>query len=333
MARVKSKPTLDDIAAHSGVSAATVSRILNRSGSVSKTLVEKVKTSLRELGVERAKTGFIALVFGGPEDAAFMGVCLEAEKLGYAVIPLHVGSGKETTGKSLQLLKMVDFDALIVLKDRMNPVELRGRYQIDQMPIVMLSQRVEVPDVHCIDTDRASGMYKAVKYLISLGHKQIAYISAPLESETAKARKRGIEKAVAEAGLHESSFIFRQGESSIENGFQMAGTLLNEPPSEKPTAIVAFNDLVAIGCLHALNTYGVKVPEDISVVGFDDIYVTPYTNPALTTVHQPKEKMGRLAVTKIDNILSGKDLDKGGLTLMECPLIVRESTGPAAKLV
>ena len=330
MASAKSKPTLDDIAAHSGVSAATVSRILNRSGSVSKTLVEKVKKSLKELGIERAKTGFIALVFGGLEDSALDGVYLEAEKLGYSVIPLHVGNTEEITGRNLQLLKMIDFDAIIILKDRMNPQDLREQYQIDGMPIIMLSQRVDVHDVYCIDTDRANGMYKAVKYLISLGHKRIAYISAPLESETAKARKRGIEKAVEEAGLHESWLTFRQGASSIENGFQMAGTLLNEPSSEKPTAIVAFNDLVAIGCLHALNTYGVKVPEDISVVGFDDIYITPYTNPALTTVHQPKEKMGRLAVTKIDNILSGRDLDKGGITLMECPLIVRESTGPAA---
>lgn len=329
MAKAKPKPTLEDIAAHSGVSAATVSRILNRSGSVSKSLSEKVKTSLKELGMEHAKAGFIAFLFGGVEDAAFSGVLLEAEKLGYKVIPLHVGSAREITRQNLKILKMIDFDALIILKDRMNPEELRQQYQLGGMPIVMLSQRVDVPDVHCIDTDRASGMYKAVKYLISLGHRKIAYISAPLDTETAKARKRGIERALEEAKLHESSFTFRQGASSIENGFQMTGTLLNEQSGEKPTAIVAFNDQVAIGCLHALNTYGIRIPEDMSVVGFDDIYITPYTNPALTTVHQPKEKMGHLAVMKVDNVLSGRDLDKGGLTLMECPLIVRESTGTA----
>lgn len=333
MARVKSKPTIDDIAAHSGVSGATVSRILNRSGSVSKKLVEKVKNSLKELGIDRAKTGFIALAFGGPHDSAIDGVYLEAEKLGYSVIPLHVGNTEEITGRNLQLLKMIDFDAIIILKDRMNPQELREQFQLGGMPIVMLSQSVDVHNVHCIDTDRCSGMYKAVKYLFSLGHKRIAYISAPLEYETAKARKRGIDKALNEAGLENINFTLRQGASSIENGFQMTGTLLNSPVCEKPSAIVAYDDRVAIGCLHALNSHGIRIPEDISVVGFDDIYVAPYTNPALTTVHQPKEKMGQLAVTKIDNILSGKDLDKGGITLMECPLIVRESTGPAAKSV
>ena len=115
----------------------------------------------------------------------------------------------------------------------------------------------------------------------------------------------------------------------IHNVFDQFMRHHKDMSSEKPTAIVAYNDLVAIGCLHALSSCGLCVPDDISVIGFDDIFVTPHTNPPLTTVHLPKFKMGQLAVTKIDNILAGRDTDTGGLTLLECPLIVRESTAPA----
>lgn len=333
MAKNKSKPTLDDIAAHSGVSAATVSRVLNRSGSVSKSLVEKVKLSLKELGFEQAKTGFIAVLIPGVSDPntddSITGVYAEAERLGYTVVLIHVGEMDETTDKNLQLLKIIDFDAFIIMKDRMDPDLLREKYQLGTAPIIMLNQQIDRPNVHCIDTNRDKGMYSAVKYLTSLGHKSIAYLCAPQGSSTAESRKSGIERALKEAGLDHENYMFRQGSASIENGFQMTGTIMNSPSTEKPTAIVAFNDNVAIGCLHALNTYGIKVPEEVSVIGFDDIFITPHTNPPLTTVHQPKYKMGQLAVTKIDNLLSDRDYDEGGLTLLECSLVIRESTGPA----
>jgi DNA-binding LacI/PurR family transcriptional regulator len=125
--------------------------------------------------------------------------------------------------------------------------------------------------------------------------------------------------------------IFRQAHASTESGFQMTGTLLSEPPASRPTAIIAFDDLVAVGCLKALNSYGCRVPEQMSLIGFDDFFITGHTCPPLTTVHQPWYKMGQLAVTKIDNILAGWDTHSGGLTILESPLIVRESTGPAPK--
>ena len=97
-------------------------------------------------------------------------------------------------------------------------------------------------------------------------------------------------------------------------------------------AVIAFDDMVAIGCLNALNSRGRKIPQEISVIGFDDLFITRHTNPPLTTVHQPWNRMGQLAVIKIDNILAGRDTDLGGLTILECPLIVRESTGPAPRI-
>lgn len=330
MAKGKTNPRLEDIAAHSGVSAATVSRVLSRSGSVSNELVTKVNQSLRELGFSHSTKGFIAMVI--PDFSSMtvtdkiVGVYSEAEKLGFTVVPLHMGNSKEATERNFQLLRMLGFDALIILKDRVNPEELREQYQLGAIPIVMVNHRVDLPNIHCIDIDRDIAMYKAAKYLISLGHRTIAYLSAPLDISVAVDRRRGIEKALNEAG---QSLIFRQAEPSIESGFQMTGSLLNDSQSEKPTAIIAFDDLVAVGCLNALNAYGRIVPDEISLIGFDDLFITRYTCPTLTTVHQPWHRMGQLAVTKIDNILAGKDTDLGGLTILECPLTVRESTGPA----
>lgn len=332
MARERGNPTLEDIAAHSGVSAATVSRVLNRSGSVSKTLVEKVNQSLRELGFNQSRKGFLAILL--PDLGSMtvtdkvVGVYSEAERLGYTVVPIHIGSSEKVNERNLQLFKILGFDALVIVKDRVDPEELREQYQLGAIPIVVVNHRVDMPNVHCIDIDRNVGMYKAVKYLISLGHTRIAYLSSPLDSPVAVERKRGIERALEEEGL---TCICRQAEPSIESGFQLAGSLVNEPKDERPTAILAFDDLMAVGCLEALNSYGHRVPEEISIIGFDDLFITRHTNPPLTTIHQPWLRMGQLAVSKIDNILAGRDTDLGGLTILECPLIVRESTGPAPK--
>ena len=330
MAKEKSKPTLTDIASHSGVSAATVSRVMNRSGSVSNELVTKVNQTIRELGLREATKGFIAILspdFGSlTVTDKLTGIYAEAERLGYTPVPLHMGSSTEATDRNLRLLKVLGFDALVILKDGVDPEELRSKYQLGPIPIVMVNHRVDLPNVHSIDINRDVGMYKAARYLISLGHRRIAYLSAPLVGKVATDRKDGIDRALGEAGLEA---IFRQANPSIESGFQMLGSLLNDTESERPTAIIAFDDLVAVGCLNAMSSYGCKVPEDISIVGFDDLFITRHTNPPLTTVHQPWHRMGQFAVTKIDHILAGNDTDLGGLTVLECPLIVRESTGPA----
>lgn len=332
MGRAKTNPSLNDIASHAGVSTATVSRVLNRSGSVSRELVAKVNGSLRALGFERGTKGYLAVL---TPDLASMtvtdkisGLYAEAERLGYTVVILHISSSPEVSERNLRLCKILNFEALIILKDRLDPEELREQYQLGAIPIVVVNHRLDIPTVHCIDIDRVTGMYNAVKYLISLGHRRIAYLSAPLDSNVAVDRKTGLERAMLEAGL---TFTFRQSEATIESGFQMTASLLGGPPEERPTAIIAFDDLVAVGSLEALKSHGCNVPEDVSLIGFDDLFITRHTCPSITTVHQPWTRMGQLAVAKVDSILAGRDTHIGGLTVLESPLIVRGSTGPPPK--
>lgn len=234
MSRTKTNPSLNDIAAHSGVSAATVSRVLNRTGSVSRELVTKVNQSLRALGFEPESKGYLAVL--APDLSSMTvtdkiaGVYTEAERLGYTVVVLHVANSSEVNERNLQLCRILNFEALIILKDRVNPDELREQYQLGAVPIVVVNHRVDLPTVHCIDIDRVVGMYNAVKYLTSLGHRRIAYLSGPLDTSVAADRKMGLDRAMGESGL---SVTFRQAEATIESGFQMTASILSDPASER----------------------------------------------------------------------------------------------------
>jgi DNA-binding LacI/PurR family transcriptional regulator len=115
----------------------------------------------------------------------------------------------------------------------------------------------------------------------------------------------------------------------VDGGFQAMSALLALPASERPTAVVAYNDLMALGALHAIRTHRLHVPDDISVIGIDDISMAAHTNPPLTTIAQPKYRMGRLAMQMLRRMIQGQPPPEEGYTLMESPLIVRESTGPA----
>lgn len=333
MTRKKRKPTLENIAAHSGVSVATVSRVLNRSGVVSKDLEIRVKDAMQALGKEQNRVFTVALIIPevlNPANTQIIaGVYEEAEKLGVCVVTLNASENVGSPQSNLKILKQFLVDGLIIFHEQVEPDLLLAEYNLDEeLPMVVVGRTIQSPRVYCINTDRETGMYQATKYLLSLNHKKIAFISGPPEWELSQVRLKGIQRALAEAGLSLSPQLHRWVIPSIETGFQVTGNVLQLPPEDRPTAILAFNDLMAIGALHAVRSAGLSVPEDISVVGFDNIFITPHTNPPLTTVAQPKYQIGQLAVQKISNVLNGYDAETGGVTMLECPLVVRESTAP-----
>ncbi|GAK53261.1 transcriptional regulator [Candidatus Moduliflexus flocculans] len=330
------KPTLEDVASHSGVSVATVSRVINQTGTVSKDLEDRVKQAIDALGFEpkrpkqRAKPFMLAFVT--PEllnpglTEVTTGAHDEADRLGLCLAILEVTQKPGRQQHNLQMLEHVPFDGVILFHSNITPEEVTRMNKRSSLPIVVLGQSVNDPSVYYINTDRESGMYQATKYLLSLNHKRIAFLSGPPEWELSKARLRGIERALAEAELSLDPKLHRWGYPTIDWGFQVANSLFNLPVEKRPTAVIAFNDLMAIGAIHAIRALGFAVPEDVSVIGFDNIFLTPHTNPPLTTVAQPLYQVGQLAVQKIYNLLTGSNLEQGGFTLLECPLVVREST-------
>jgi LacI family transcriptional regulator len=329
-----SKPTLEDIAARSGVSLATVSRVINQSRPVSEELEARVKQAMDDLGFEpkTPKLQIIAIIV--PQilnpflTAVITGAQQEAERLGLYSMILNITENPERQRQHLQLLYHFPFDGIVVFHTNIDPeivLELNTRSNV---PIVVIGRTIESPRLYCISANRENAMYQAAKYLISLNHKEIAYISGPPELEVSKSRLRGIQRAFSEASLVLKPHLYRWCEPTIEAGFQVASSLLSQPVEKRPTAIIGFNDLIAIGALHAIRSVGLNVPDDVSVVGFDDIYLSLHTNPPLTTVAQPKYRMGQLAMQKIFDLLRGNDSGIEIFTPLECPLIVRESTAP-----
>jgi DNA-binding LacI/PurR family transcriptional regulator len=341
MAKIKqtAKPTLEDIAARSGVSLATVSRVINQSRPVSDELEARVKQAMGDLGFEpkSPKTQTIAIVV--PQilnpflTAVVTGAQQEAERLGLYSMILNITENPEAQRQHLQLLNHFSFDGIIVFHtniDREIVLELTARTNI---PIVVIGRTIDSSKLYCINANRENAMYQGAKYLISLNHKDIAYISGQPDLEVSISRLRGIERAFSEASLVLREHLYRWCEPTIEGGFQVASSLLNQPSEKQPTAIIGFNDLIAIGALHAIRSAGLNVPDDVSVVGFDDISLSLHTNPPLTTVAQPKYRMGQLAMQKISQLLEGDDTGTEMFTPLECPLIVRESTAPCKKTV
>ena len=330
---------LKDVAAHCGVSVSTVSRVVNASKPVSKDLELKVKQAIDALGftpyrspnrVRRPVAAFIVVGVLNPATTTIMaGVQEEADKQGLGLMIFDIR--EEFQEENLKLLRQVDFDAIILLHRSIRPDDIFAVIPSFSGPFVVLGEFIDSLKVHCINTDRETGMYQATKYLLSLGHTQIGYLDGLPGRELSKVRLQGIQRALDEAGLSLDPDFYRWCFPAIEGGFQIASSILKHPSGKRPTALMAFNDLVAIGAIHAARTFKLAVPHDISVVGFDNIYLAAHTNPPLTTVAQPKYQMGQLAVQKIINCLKGQEIDKRGFTLLECPLVVRESTALSPK--
>jgi len=332
-----SKPTLEDIATHSGVSLATVSRVINQSRPVSEELELRVKQAIEDLGFEPKSPKLQTIAIIVPQilnpflTAVITGAQQEADKLGLYSIILNITEDPEQQRQNLQLLYHFSFDGIVVFHTNIAQDIVLDVTMRTKVPVVVIGRTIDSPNLYCINANRENAMYQGAKYLISLNHKEIAYISGQPELEVSKSRLRGIERAFSEAGLSLQPHLYRWCEPTIEGGFQVASSLVSQPAEKRPTAIISFNDLIAIGALHAVRTVGLNVPEDVSVVGFDDIYLSLHTNPPLTTVAQPKYRMGQLAMQKMSRLLQGDDSGTESFMPLECPLIVRESTAPCKR--
>jgi DNA-binding LacI/PurR family transcriptional regulator len=175
--------------------------------------------------------------------------------------------------------------------------------------------------------DIKSAAYRATQHLLNLNHTRIAYLAGHNSIEGSIARQQGIELALGEAGLSLPTQWHPVGFRTTEGGFQAMSALLAMPEAERPTAVIAFNDLMALGALQAARTHGLHVPYDISIVGFDDIAMAAHANPPLTTVDLPKYYLGQLAVRMLRQMRQDLSPPRS-YNLLEGRLVVRESTAP-----
>jgi DNA-binding LacI/PurR family transcriptional regulator len=337
----KVRPNLVDIARHAGVSPATVSRVMNNTAPVREIVRERVLSSISELGYEptpiRPTTRAIENAFAilipdilNPFFAEIIrGIQDEANIVGYSPILFDSAEDPEREKQFLRTLINQPMHGMILCGSRLAPEELATIVNHNDTPIVTVNRNIRHHQVACLRTDLEGGAARATRHLLALNHTRIAFLTGPFKSEPSLARRRGVEKAMAEAGLVLHPEWCPASFPNVDGGFQAMSALLAMPPANRPTAVIAYNDVMALGVLHAIRIHGLRVPEDISVIGVDDIAMAAHANPPLTTISQPKYRLGRTAMQTLYRMLQGHLPLEESFTLIESPLIVRESTAPA----
>ena len=235
-------PTLKDIATKAKVSIKTVSRVINGSKPVSEKLERKVKQAIEELGFEprrvkertnRKVIAFIAMGVANPANTAIMtGAQEEADKSGLGLMILTISENFQE--ENLKLLRHFNFDGIILMHPSIEPEDVFALFPQFSLPMVVIYQFFHSPKIHCINTDRETAMYQATKYLFSLNHRDIGYLSGPLEWEVSKFRLQGIQRALADEGLRLNPNFYRWCFPTVENGFQITSSILSHPSGKRP---------------------------------------------------------------------------------------------------
>lgn len=334
------RPILADVARDAGVSTVTVSRVLHNTGPVSPELRHRIEASLTTLGytprssAKQISGGTIAVLTGDLLNPFFpeiiRGVQEEADNYGLILTLYNLTDHAHRQQQLLQKLGRLSIDGVILMGTAPFPELLNWREK-HKVPLVVLNRRIQQPGVHCILVDYENAFYRATQHLLGFHHTRIGYLGPSKNSEVALARRRGLNAALEEAGSSlrpEWCPIVPPG-GDTAGGFQAMKSLLELPAADRPTGVITFNDMVAIGALHAVRVHRLSVPEDMSVIGVDDISAVAHAFPPLTTIGLPKYQMGKLAVQTLNEMRDGEMTAIGACTVLESPLIVRESTGPA----
>lgn len=340
----QTKATLAQVAQAAGVSSATVSRVIHRTGPVNEDVCARIEAAIAELGYvprksaisEKAQDGVIAVLSGDLINPFFAevirGIQEEVDNYGLIFNLYNVTDYPQRQDLLAQKLCRRNLDGLILMGSQPFPALVEWQ-QKQRLPMVVIDRDIDLPYVHCIKVDFENAFYRATQHLINLNHTRIGYISSYSNSDISVARQRGVALALNEAGLAllPQYCISVPAGSDVDGGFQAMNLLLDRPVEDCPTAVLAFNDVIALGALRALCMRGVRVPQEFSIIGFDDIFSSLYTCPPLTTIGQPKFRLGVLAVQHLQMMRREPWSDEGACTILDSPLIVRESTGPAPR--
>jgi LacI family transcriptional regulator len=341
MSAVKT-PTILDVARLAGVSTATVSRVLAGIGSPRPATVAAVTEAVAALGyrpsgVARSlrvnRTQTLGLIVTDIENPFFpelvQAANVAARDAGYSLLLGTAAYEEQAAMHYLELMIERRVDGIVLASSQVSDTARPWLLQAPVPVVVVNAEPTGVP-VTVITSDNTQGSRLAVEHLVSLGHRRIAYIRGPHSFTAAMPRLEAFHAACEAAGLSGSAVTVLRGEGQVESGEKAADQLLREAPDV--TAIACYNDLTAIGVLRALRAAGRRVPEDISVIGFDDIAAAEWVAPTLTTIAQEKGTIGRRAVEQLVSMLAGHpQIDVHGVVRLPTTLKVRESTGPAPR--
>ncbi len=329
----KRKITISEIAEESGLSIATVSKVLNGRPDVSDVTRSKIQNIIvakgyRRRSVPEPQAPFIDVVFEEFESPwaveIVRGAMSAAQNYGFTVALTSLSEGDERRVWFDQITSRGTKGILLLLAQITH--DQRAELYSRRLPFVVIDPRGEPdPLVNSVGATNWAGGREATKHLLDLGHRRIAIITGPADLLSARARLDGYRAALEAGGLVIDDDLCRWGNFHLEGGYAQAKLLFALP--QPPTAIFAGSDLQALGVLQAAREQNLRVPEDLSLVGFDDLPISQWSSPPLTTVHQPIGEMASLAVKIL--IDSSKDRNLGEQRIeLATHLVIRESTAP-----
>lgn len=327
--------TIREVARLAGVAPITVSRVINHSGYISDQTRQKVEAAVSQLGyvpntlsqsLRWKQTGMLALLLTDVTNPFWTtvarGVEDAASEAGYHVILCNTDESPEKQASYLSALlqKRVDGILLVPARDDLEDIQQALKLHV---PLVVLDRRLKQQLVDSVRCDSEQGAYQLTRLLLERGHRQITLLTGPEEVATAADRFQGYRRALREAGLGETAETVFHGTFTVESGQEMAYRALAANP--RPTAIVAGNNFIAIGMMQALRQAGIRMPEDISVVGFDDLPVSLLIDPFLTVAAQPAYEMGQEALKMLIQRLAGNQGESPREVVLPIEVIERKS--------
>lgn len=327
------RPTIAQIATAAGVSVPTVSKVLNGRLDVSQATRERIEQVIEEYGfvrnraaraLRRGKTGLVDLVVPRLDDDYFLPIVQSAEQvLKEAGVRLVLTSTHYETDQELQWIETVtdrSTDGILLVLPSDEAVEKLSQQEV---PFVVIhNQGANIPSVTITGWE---GGFTAANHLISLGHRRIAYIGKNAPAMDAIKRFAGYRTALEVASIPLDQGLQQDGGFTTEDGYLATKVLMAyENP---PTAIFAGNDHHAIGVYRALYELGIAIPQQVSVIGFDNLAYTELMSPPLTTIHVPRLELGRVAATMLLKLIAGEQLDST-LVVLPTQLLERQSCAP-----
>jgi LacI family transcriptional regulator, repressor for deo operon, udp, cdd, tsx, nupC, and nupG len=334
--------TIKDVAKQAGVSHSTVSRALHGSSLLSEETVERIRQIAVEMGyfpsaaarsLKTNRSHALGVIVSAIDDPFFSEILQGIEEIaqgrGYSMLMAASQRDPERGRAIVQDMRERHVDGLILCSASFSAEQRRNLLEYG-IPIVMVNNQAAEEYRYSIYHDDVDGSRQVTRHLIELGHKRIAYLGNSLSGRTTLDRLTGFRHEMEVAGLViPDEYIFEVPGGGPEDGFSALNPILDMP--DRPTALFCFNDMLAIGVLKGLHSAGISVPGDFSVVGFDNIVFSAYTNPPLTTLEQPKRYIGAEAARLILGLLDrvpGEEAPGQEIQKLKGRLLVRQSTAP-----
>lgn len=328
--------SIKDVALKANVSTTTVSHVVNRTRFVSDRVRYEVELAIRELNyvpsavarsLKSNTTKTIGMLIPNCSNPYFAEIVRSVEDhcfgAGYALILCNTDDDPHRQAAYLQVISEKRIDGTIIISTGEDKDLLRLLNGLS-IPTVLLDREIKEVNCDLVETAHLQGALMATEHLIGLGHRRIACLAGPPNLNSSAQRIEGWRTALAKSGLaKEASDLLWHSDFSSQGGFTTMQSILRSP--QAPTAVFVCNDLMCIGALSAAHQAGVRVPQDMSLIGFDDIELARFASPALSTIAQPKHRMGVTAVDMVLERIQGGRV-QARQVILQPELIVRNST-------